>query len=118
MLWPASEQSIRDSVKNAMALAGEERFESIAFPIVGAGSGGFSRKQMHRFVENVVAVADAAEIVPLSPPASCVVWTAACGPVSEYTGQAGFFLAFSGDGPVFLFGSPHGWAAVVAWFPR
>ena len=52
MLWPASEQSIRDSVKNAMALAGEERFESIAFPIIGAGSGGFNRQEAQQIMED------------------------------------------------------------------
>lgn len=41
MLWRASERSIRDSVKHAMKLAHDKNFESIAFPIIGAGSGGF-----------------------------------------------------------------------------
>mgnify|MGYP001065081859 FL=1 len=41
MLWRASEASIRGSVRNAMAIAREEGFASIAFPIIGAGSGGF-----------------------------------------------------------------------------
>ena len=52
MLWRASERSIRDCVKNAMALAGEERFESIAFPIVGAGSGGFNRQEAQQIMED------------------------------------------------------------------
>ena len=42
MLWRASEQSIRDSVRNALAVATEHGFPSIAFPLIGAGSGGFS----------------------------------------------------------------------------
>ena len=42
MLWRASEQSIRQSVQNAMAIADQEHFSSLAFPIVGAGSGGFN----------------------------------------------------------------------------
>ncbi len=41
MLWRASEWSIRQSVRNAMALAHEKGFQSIAFPLIGAGSGGF-----------------------------------------------------------------------------
>jgi O-acetyl-ADP-ribose deacetylase (regulator of RNase III) len=41
MLWRASEQSIRDSVANALARAREHGFRSVAFPIIGAGSGGF-----------------------------------------------------------------------------
>jgi len=43
MLWRASEQSIRDSVRNAVLLATEHSFESVAFPVIGAGSGGFNR---------------------------------------------------------------------------
>ncbi|MCA9066351.1 MAG: macro domain-containing protein [Planctomycetaceae bacterium] len=45
MLWRASERSIRDSVRNAMRLAHEKGFTSIAFPLIGAGSGGFSQEQ-------------------------------------------------------------------------
>ncbi len=43
MLWRASERSIRDSVKNALDLAAEHGFQSIAFPIIGAGSGSFKQ---------------------------------------------------------------------------
>ena len=45
MLWRASERSIRDSVRNAMALAPEQGFQSIAFPLIGAGSGGFNQER-------------------------------------------------------------------------
>ena len=45
LLWRASERSIRDSVKNAMRLAHEKGFASIAFPLIGAGSGGFHQEQ-------------------------------------------------------------------------
>lgn len=41
MLWRASEYSIRQSVKNAMQIVDREGFASVAFPIIGAGSGGF-----------------------------------------------------------------------------
>lgn len=41
LLWRASEQSIRDSVRTAMAVAKKNNFQSIAFPLIGAGSGGF-----------------------------------------------------------------------------
>jgi O-acetyl-ADP-ribose deacetylase (regulator of RNase III) len=43
MLWRASERSIRDSVKNAIALAQEQGFQSIAFPLIGAGLGSFNQ---------------------------------------------------------------------------
>lgn len=42
MLWRASERSIRDSVRNAMAVVREQGFRSVAFPLIGAHSGGFS----------------------------------------------------------------------------
>ena len=45
MLWRASERSIRDSVRNAMAVAEDNRFQSIAFPLIGAGSGGFNQER-------------------------------------------------------------------------
>jgi O-acetyl-ADP-ribose deacetylase (regulator of RNase III) len=42
LLWRASEQSIRDSVAHALALALAHGFRSVAFPVIGAGSGGFN----------------------------------------------------------------------------
>ena len=45
MLWRASERSIRDSVKNAVRLAHDKGFTSIAFPLIGAGSGSFNQEQ-------------------------------------------------------------------------
>ena len=41
LLWRASEQSIRDSVRSTMDIVAAERFASVAFPVIGAGSGGF-----------------------------------------------------------------------------
>ena len=43
MLWRASKRSIRDSVRNAVRLAPEKCYESIAFPLIEAGSGGFNQ---------------------------------------------------------------------------
>ena len=42
LLWRASERSIRDSVRNAIRLAQDHCFRPIAFPLIGAGSGGFA----------------------------------------------------------------------------
>ncbi|MBW3638130.1 MAG: macro domain-containing protein [Armatimonadetes bacterium] len=44
-LWRASEFSIRHSVRNASELAEREGFASLAFPVVGSGSGSFNEKQ-------------------------------------------------------------------------
>jgi O-acetyl-ADP-ribose deacetylase (regulator of RNase III) len=43
LLWRASERSVRDSVRNALDLAQEQGFRSIAFPLIGSGSGGLNR---------------------------------------------------------------------------
>jgi O-acetyl-ADP-ribose deacetylase (regulator of RNase III) len=40
MLWRSSERSIRASVRNAIRLASDRGYQSIAFPLIGAGSGG------------------------------------------------------------------------------
>lgn len=40
LLWRSSERSIRDSVRDAMAIAKERGYRSLAFPLIGAGSGG------------------------------------------------------------------------------
>lgn len=42
MLWRSSEPSIRGSARSALAIVNRERFASVAFPIIGAGSGGMS----------------------------------------------------------------------------
>ena len=52
MLWRASERSIRDSVRNALALATEHGFRSIAFPLIGAGSGGFNQERARAIMED------------------------------------------------------------------
>ena len=41
MLWRASEKSIRASVASAMKVVADGGFGSVAFPVIGAGSGGF-----------------------------------------------------------------------------
>jgi O-acetyl-ADP-ribose deacetylase len=45
LLWRASERSIRDSAKSAVRLADEHGFRSLAFPLIGAGSGGFNQEK-------------------------------------------------------------------------
>ncbi len=40
LLWRSSEWSVRESVRNAMALAKQRGRKSVAFPLIGAGSGG------------------------------------------------------------------------------
>ncbi len=52
MVWRASEWSIRQSVRNAMALANERCFQSIAFPLIGAGSDGFNQERAKAIMED------------------------------------------------------------------
>ena len=40
LLWRSSERSIRRSVRNAIELSNQHKFRSIAFPLIGAGTGG------------------------------------------------------------------------------
>src|SRR5262249_55515186 len=54
MLWCASERSISDSTRNAMILAEQLGLESIAFPILGSGSGGFDKKRAEAIMLNVL----------------------------------------------------------------
>ena len=42
--WRSSERSICDSVRNALTLANENNFRSIAFPLIRAGTGGGSEE--------------------------------------------------------------------------
>ena len=46
MLWRSTEKSIRDSVRNALNLAKQNRFSSIAFPLIGAGTGGRNKQNV------------------------------------------------------------------------
>jgi O-acetyl-ADP-ribose deacetylase len=50
MLWRASKFSIEHSVRNAMAIADRLGLQSIAFPIIGAGAGGFSEPQAEQLM--------------------------------------------------------------------
>lgn len=58
MLWRASEWSIQQCVRNAMALAQERAFQSIAFPLIGAGSGGFNQDRAKAIMEDELAKID------------------------------------------------------------
>jgi O-acetyl-ADP-ribose deacetylase (regulator of RNase III) len=51
MLWRASRASIRDSVRNAVAVAERLGLRSVAFPIIGSGSGSFNRVEAERIMQ-------------------------------------------------------------------
>lgn len=52
MFWRSSEWSIRESVRNAMRLARDNAYRSIAFPLIGAGSGGGVPQQVLQFMQD------------------------------------------------------------------
>lgn len=45
MFWMATRSSISQSVRNAMELVNQQKFCSVAFPVIGAGSGSFNTKK-------------------------------------------------------------------------
>jgi O-acetyl-ADP-ribose deacetylase (regulator of RNase III) len=55
LLWRSSEYSIRQSVQNAIHIATEKAFSSIALPLIGAGSGGGDPEQVLQIMEAVLA---------------------------------------------------------------
>lgn len=63
MLWRASERSIRESATNAMAIAEEQDFSSIAFPLIGAGSGGFNTQRAKEILlDQLSSISSRAEV--------------------------------------------------------
>lgn len=56
LFWRSSEHAIRDSVCNALKIAAAKNYRSIAFPIIGSGTGGYAAEKalaiMRREIEN------------------------------------------------------------------
>jgi len=52
MWWRSSERSIRGSVQSALALASEKGYRSIAFPLIGAGTGGGSPEKVSELMRD------------------------------------------------------------------
>ena len=50
LLWRSSEFSIRQSVRSALGIVSREGFASVAFPLIGAGSGGGTAAAVERFM--------------------------------------------------------------------
>ena len=58
MWWRSSERSIRDSTRNALALAADREFKSIAFPLIGAGTGGGSTDEVLAMMQDELSTCD------------------------------------------------------------
>lgn len=54
MLWRASTYSIQSSTRNALTVAEERGLRSIAFPLIGAGSGGFNEEKALALMEEAI----------------------------------------------------------------
>ncbi len=68
--WRASAASITGSVRSAMAIATSERDATIAFPVIGAGSGGFDEASALALMRETFAAIDSscsARIVRFRP---------------------------------------------------
>jgi len=50
LLWFATDYSIRASVRSAMALVEKHHFASVAFPLIGSGSGNRSRAKSRDYM--------------------------------------------------------------------
>ncbi len=64
LFWVATKNSIVFSVKNACELAVKHQFESVAFPIIGSGVGGYQREEALELMQTAAQnYADKLEII-------------------------------------------------------
>lgn len=50
MFWTSSEKIVRDCARNGLALAQQHGFASVAFPLIGAGTGGLDAKRVAEII--------------------------------------------------------------------
>jgi O-acetyl-ADP-ribose deacetylase (regulator of RNase III) len=55
LLWISSEKSVRASVRNALVLAAQGGFRSVAFPLIGAGVGGGAEERVMGWMQDEMA---------------------------------------------------------------
>ena len=58
LFWQGSQYATKESVKNAIRLATKEGFRSIAFPLIGAGSGGRKKERVLAWMREALASLD------------------------------------------------------------
>ena len=58
MLWRSSEDFIRESVRNAIGIARDRGYQSIAMPLIGAGSGGGKADRIQSIIEDELTNCD------------------------------------------------------------
>ncbi len=65
MMWRSSKKSIQSSVISAMSLVNKNGFQSVAFPIIGAGTGGFGEEGALKLMIEAFANIDSPAIVTI-----------------------------------------------------
>lgn len=65
MLWRSSERAIRDCAANAVGLVNAHGWSSVAFPVIGAGSGGFPPGRAHEILLDSLTSADSPAMATL-----------------------------------------------------
>lgn len=65
MLWRASKPSIQKSVLSAMSLVNERGYKSVAFPVIGAGTGGFGEHGALQLMLEAFATVDSSAAVTI-----------------------------------------------------
>jgi O-acetyl-ADP-ribose deacetylase (regulator of RNase III) len=58
LLWRSSRRSTCDSVRNAMAIACDRGYSSVAMPLIGAGSGGGDPANVQALIQDTLADID------------------------------------------------------------
>ncbi|MES2569331.1 MAG: macro domain-containing protein [Verrucomicrobiota bacterium] len=58
LFWRSSEQAIRGCVRSALTIARERGYRSIAFPLIGSGTGGFSTEKALGIMQDEAQNAD------------------------------------------------------------
>jgi O-acetyl-ADP-ribose deacetylase (regulator of RNase III) len=54
MFWRSSERAIRGCVRSALEIAREKGYRSIAFPLIGAGTGGYPPERVLEIMEDAI----------------------------------------------------------------
>jgi len=63
MLWVSTRHSVKNSVINAMQLVSEHNFSSVAFPLIGSGSGNRGKKfSLKVMIETFRGIKTSAEV--------------------------------------------------------
>lgn len=65
MFWMATQYSIRNSTKNAMKIVQEKGFGSVAFPLIGAGAGGYAPEKVLEMMAGELEKIDTSAVVKI-----------------------------------------------------